>query len=166
MKRISALELVGKTILDVDLYNINGELLYPVGTQLNPSLVMQMNYMQLFIQPEKKKTKLIDDDYELVGEPEIKSIIPDDVTENLVGNTKKILYDALDGKKPDINICEATRDIILDEVTDKLDKAECIGQLRVFDHYTYSHTVNVSSMCSALGIMLGFSEEDLIGLAA
>ncbi len=165
MKRISALELVGKTILDVDLYNINGELLYPVGTQLNPSLVMQMNYMQLFIQPEKKKTKLIDDDYELVGEPEIKSIIPDDVTENLVGNTKKILYDALDGKKPDINICEATRDIILDEVTDKLDKAECIGQLRVFDHYTYSHTVNVSSMCSALGIMLGFSEEDLKKLA-
>ena len=165
MKRISALELVGKTILDVDLYNINGELLYPVGTQLNPSLVMQMNYMQLFIKPEKKKTRLIDEDYKLEGEPEIKSIIPDDITENLVGNTKKILYDALDGKKPDINLCEATRDIILDEVSSKLEKADCIGQLRVFDHYTYSHTVNVSSMCSALGIMLGFGEEDLKKLA-
>ena len=165
MKRISALELVGKTILDVDLYNINGELLYPVGTQLNPSLVMQMNYMQLFIKPEKKKTRLIDEDYKLEGEPEIKSIIPDDITENLVSNTKKILYDALDGKKPDINLCEATRDIILDEVSSKLEKADCIGQLRVFDHYTYSHTVNVSSMCSALGIMLGFGEEDLKKLA-
>lgn len=165
MKRISALELVGKTILDVDIYNIDGQLLYPAGTQLNPSLVMQMNYMQLFIKPQQKQSRLLDEDLALLDEPEIKSIIPDEVTENLVGNTKKILYDVLDGKKPDISVCEATRDIILNEVSDKLDKADCIGQLRVFDHYTYSHTVNVSSMCSALGIMLGFGEEDLKKLA-
>lgn len=165
MKRISALELVGKNILDMDLYNAEGEILYRAGTPLNPSIVMQMNYMQLFIKPENKGSKLVDDDMELVGEPEIKSIISEEITSNLVDNTKKILYDALDGKKPDINVCEATRDIILDEVSDKLEKAECIGQLRVFDHYTYSHTINVSSMCSALGIMLGFSEEDLKKLA-
>ena len=161
MKRISALELVGKNILDIDLYNANGEILYRAGTPLTPSLVMQMNYLQLFIKNEQVASKLVDDYMELVGEPEIKSIISEDITSNLVDNTKKILYDALDGKKPDINVCVATRDIILDEVSDKLEKAECIGQLRVFDHYTYSHTINVSSMCSALGIMLGFGEEDL-----
>ena len=165
MKRISALELVGKNILDMDLYNADGEILYRAGTTLTPSMVMQMNYMQLFIKPETRSSKLVDDDLELVGEPEIKSIISEEITSNLVDNTKKILYDALDGKKPDINVCEATRDIILDEVSDKLEKAECIGQLRVFDHYTYSHTINVSSMCSALGIMLGFGEEDLKKLA-
>ncbi len=165
MIRISALELVGKNILDIDLYNANGEILYRAGTPLTPSLVMQMNYMQLFIKYDKSNSRFVDDEYELVGEPEIKSIISEDITENLVDNTKKILYDAMDGKKPDINVCEATRDIILDEVNDKLEKAECIGQLRIFDHYTYSHTVNVSSMCSALGIILGFSENDLKKLA-
>lgn len=165
MKRISALELVGKTILDVNLYNADGELLYCIGTSLNPSLIMQMNYMQLFVKPGNKNNRLIDEDYILTDGSEIKSIIPDDIADNLVDNTKRILYQVLDGKKPDINLCEATRDIILDEVTDKIDKAECIGQLRIFDHYTYSHTINVSSMCSALGLMLDFSDAELKKLA-
>ncbi|MCQ2957816.1 MAG: HD-GYP domain-containing protein [Candidatus Gastranaerophilales bacterium] len=160
MRRISALELVGKTVLDFDLYNAQGEIVYPFGTPLNSNLVMQMNYMQLFIKPESRQSRFLDENKPL-GTPEIKSIIPDDVTENLVDNTKKILYDVLDGKTPNVNVCEATRDIILDEVNDKLEKAECIGQLRVFDHYTYSHTINVSSMCAALGLVLKFSDEDM-----
>ena len=57
--------------------------------------------------------QFMEDDYELTGEPEIKSIIPDNITENLVGNTKRILYDVLDGKTPDANVCNVTRDIIL-----------------------------------------------------
>jgi len=165
MKRITALELVGKTILDTDLYNAKGEIVYPIGTKLTPSLVMQMNYMQLYIKPLVTRNRLVEDDYELTGEPEIKSIIPDNITENLVGNTKRILYDVLDGKTPDANVCNVTRDIILDQVQDKIEKVDCIGQLRIFDHYTYSHTVNVSAMCSALGIILGFDAEQLKTLA-
>jgi len=165
MKRITALELAGKTILDVNLYNTKGELIYPIGTRLTPSLVMQMNYMQLYIKPEIMKTRLIDEDYELTTKAEIRSVIPEDVTENLVDNTKKILYEVLDGAVPNMNVCTVTRDIILDQVQDKIDKVECIGQLRVFDHYTYSHTINVSSMCSALGILLGLKEEELKVLA-
>ena len=161
MKRIAALELVGKTVLDINLYNAKGEIIYPVGTKLNPSLVMQMNYMQLYIKEEVKKTRLVEEDMQLVGEPEVKSIISDEITEKLIDNTKKILYDVFDGKTPDKNVCNATRDVILDEVTEKIDKADCIGQLRIFDHYTYSHTINVSSMCAALGCILKFSEEDL-----
>ncbi len=161
MKRISALELVGKTILDFDLFNAKGELVYPVGTQLNPSLVMQMNYMQLYVKPELKRSRFLDDDLPLIGEPEIKSIIPAEITERLLDNTKKILYDVFDGKTPDISVCEATRDVIIDEIKDKIDDVDCIGQLRIFDHYTYSHTINVSSMCAALGCILNFNDDDL-----
>ncbi|MDD3593950.1 MAG: HD-GYP domain-containing protein [Candidatus Gastranaerophilales bacterium] len=165
MRRISPLELVGKTILDVDIYDENGVVIYPMGLKLNPNIIMQMNYKQLFIKPVAKRGRLLEDDMELIGEPEIKSIIPQSITDNLVDNTKKILYKILDQKTPDMSVCEATRDIIVDEISDKLDKAECMGQLRVFDHYTYSHTINVSSMATALGMMLNFSEEDIKDLA-
>ena len=165
LKRFSPLELVGKTALDFDIMDAKGKVLYAAGTKLNPNIIMKMNQQQLFAEPPEEKIRFLDDEFELSGNPEIKSIISDDIAEGLIENTKKILYAVFDQKTPEISVCEETRDIILNEVSDKLEKADCIGRLRVYDHYTYSHTVNVSAMASALGMMLSFDENSLKDLA-
>ncbi|MCK7481203.1 MAG: HD domain-containing protein [Candidatus Moduliflexus flocculans] len=64
-----------------------------------------------------------------------------------------------------MSACETMRDTIVDEVASKVEKIDCIGQLRIFDEYTFSHILNVSSMSVALGLLLGLKEQDISSLA-
>jgi len=167
MQRIIPLELVGKDKLEYDLYDENGQLLFAKGHPLDTGLLLRLNCKKVY----KKLDDVIDNiqDKNIIVKTEqqakIESIISKTATETLVTNTKKILKEVMKSGSADTSVCEATRDIILDEVSDKIEKIDCIGQLRVFDEYTFSHTVNVSTMSSALGFTLGFDEEDLKDLA-
>lgn len=162
MRKILPLELAGKDKLNYDLYDESGNVLYNRGEELSPSLLMQLNFKQVFKREESDEITV---PTRIKEGKEFTSAISEVATESLLKNTKEIVKKAFEGGEPDISVCEASRDIILDEVSDKIEKIDCIGQLRVFDEYTFSHTVNVSSMCSALGLTLGFSEQDLKDLA-
>lgn len=163
MKRIIPLELIGQNSLNYNLYDENKNILYRSGEPLTPPTLMMLNTKMVFIDEGEAKNAKIPVSY---GEnEEIKSIMSEKATSYLLDNTKKIIKDLKDGKTPEVSVAEATRDVVLDEVSDKFEKIECIGQLRIFDEYTYSHTVNVSSICTALGMALGFDDEELKDLA-
>ncbi|MDD3150119.1 MAG: HD-GYP domain-containing protein [Candidatus Gastranaerophilales bacterium] len=156
-EQVNPLELIGFESLDFDLFDGNNKKIYHNGTSLTPDFLMKLNFKKIY----KNITNSTADDFE----PEFESLISQTATEELIKNTRKIIQRTYDGKSPDTSICERARDTIVEEVGEKLEKIECIGQLRVYDEYTFSHTVNVSSMCSALAFQLGYSEKDIKDLA-
>lgn len=183
MRRINPLELVGQETIAFDLYDENGKVIYPSGTSLSPNDIMMLQYKKVYKKEEKTKTsenKLINvqDDHvfneksiaetdkrKSFKKSELKSVISEKATEYLVQSTKNILQEVIDGKTPDTSACTAVRDIVLNEVSDKLEKIECIGQLRVFDEYTFSHTINVSTISSALALTMKLSEKEIEDLS-
>lgn len=162
MKRINPLELVGNESLDYDLYDENGNTLFKAGEKLTPEFIMMLNYKKVFKDdiPTTKPALSYNPD-----EISIKSIIPAKTAEFLVGNAKKILGDISDGVVPSTALCENTGNAIIEEVADKIQEIKYIGELRIYDEYTFSHTVNVSSLCSALAMKLNLTEKETKDLA-
>ena len=166
MRRIIPLELVGSEKLDFDLYDEKGEIIYKSGDKLTPNFLMMLNYKKVYRKSEPVsldfETKNIDTPKETIG---YKSLISQTATTSLIKNARQVLKATFNKDRPAIAVCNATRDIIVEEVGSNIEKIECISQLRIFDEYTFSHTINVSSMSTALGIVLGFNEIDISDLA-
>jgi putative nucleotidyltransferase with HDIG domain len=120
---------------------------------------MKLNYKKIFM--EERRAVSITEESPLLIAPEgfkHQPVLTEKTAKILVSNTKKILTKVYDGEPPELSVCTEAANIIIDEVGSKLDKIDCISQLRIFDEYTYSHTVNVSTMNAALGMILGFDE--------
>ncbi|EKE04527.1 MAG: hypothetical protein ACD_20C00052G0002 [uncultured bacterium] len=166
MRRIIPLELVGSEKLDFDLYDEKGEIIYKSGDELTPNFLMMLSYKKVYRKSEPVsldfETKNIDTPKETI---EYKSLISQTATTSLIKNARQVLKATFNKDRPAIAVCNATRDIIVEEVGSNIEKIECISQLRIFDEYTFSHTINVSSMSTALGIVLGFNETDISDLA-
>ena len=168
MRRINPLELVGNEKFDFDLYDDKEEIVYRNGDPLTPDVLIKLNHKKIFV-----KELITDESFDF--EPANKSknpvifthkpLISEDATKNLVKNAKTILKKAYNNEKPDTSVFIETTDIILEEVNKNLEKIDCISQLRIFDEYTFSHTINVSTMSSALGITLKLQEHEIKELA-
>jgi len=153
MRPILSLELVGNDKLDFDLYNDKGQLVYKKGESLTPGLLIRLcNEIKVFVKENQEILKH-------------KSVIPDQVAKTLVSISKNILKKIHANEKPDLAGCNEATEIILEEVSNNLEKIDCISQLKIFDEYTFSHTVNVSAMSTAMGITLGLYENELKELA-
>jgi len=152
MRRIISLELAGTDYLECDLYDIRGELIHEKGKLLTPNLLIQLCHIPVYVVDTKKELKH-------------KSIIPDKVAKVLVDISRNFLKKLSLNQKPDFESCKEAADIIYEEVNSKIDEIDCISQLKVFDEYTFSHTINVSTMSSAIGITLGMEEDALKELA-
>lgn len=162
MKKISSLEFAGCEEFEFDIYDEDQNIIHKKGAQITPGLLLQLNYKEIY---KKDATKITANVKTTKAAPPPASVISEIATKSLLSNTRKILQNIMDDKQPDVSVCESTRDIVLDEVSEKIQKIDCIGQLRIFDEYTFSHTVNVSSMSSALGLILKLSEKELQDLA-
>jgi len=153
MRPILSLELVGNDKLDFDLYDDKGKLICSKGEILTPGLLIRLcNEIKVFI---KESQELFKHD----------PLISDQVAEMLVNISKNILKKIYANEKPDLAGCNEATDIIIEEVSNNLEKIDCISQLKIFDEYIFSHTVNVSAMSTALGITLGLYENELKELA-
>ena len=166
MQKVVILEYVGQESLPFDLYNSFREIVYQKGTPITPSMILQFSTNNVYrtdtedlLVSEVSKAK-----YNTKKE-NLTAIYSQEIADYLIDNTKKILHKIENGEIPDKGLCEATRDIILDEVSAKIDQVESIHQLRVVDEYTFSHGVNVSSICSALAFKFDFNEKDTQDLA-
>lgn len=178
MQRVVILEYADKESLDFDLYNSFRDIVYKKGEPLTPELLLKFSVTNIYRaegdeeplvssatkakQEEKQRLKQ-GGAPGLIKTPE-EDLIPvytNAIAEHLVGNTKQIIQKLEQGEMPDMSVCEATRDIVIDEITSKIDQVESISQLRIIDDYTFAHAVNVSSICSALALKLDFSENDI-----
>ena len=162
MHRIIPQELVGFKKLNYDIYDDKGNIVYKKGAMLTPNALLSLTQMKIYRMDSEFSFDF--DEKNLIKHSlnqEFKSVISEKATESLLKSTRQILKATAEGVTPDISVCSEARDTIIEEVGNKLDKIECIGQLRIFDEYTFSHTLNVSTICSAIGLTLKLSENDI-----
>lgn len=179
MIKVNVKDLEGVKILEYDLYTENGRLIFPRGTEMTPGKVLQLSYVRLYRKEEEGETA------PTAPEPEqpkiepvivVKDQIPEDppdfdtkisreVKVELLSSTREFLKDIETGKSPDLAVCELTRDKLVEEVANKVDQVDYLGQLRMFDEYTYSHNVNVSALSVALGLKVGLKPHHIKDLA-
>lgn len=155
------MELVGKSALEFDLYDGKGKLLYKKGETLSADTLLKLNYINIYRKTEgvAPKPKPV----EVYSRP--KPLIAEKTGNLLIKGSRGIFDGTFNGEALKYNECAEVSGIILNEVTEKYEKFHSVEQLRVFDEYTYSHNVNVSSISVLLGIKLGLKEPELEELA-
>ncbi|OGI04495.1 MAG: hypothetical protein A2Y25_06060 [Candidatus Melainabacteria bacterium GWF2_37_15] len=175
MRRVIALELVGLKKLDCDLYNEEGSIIYNKGTEFTPEIFMMLTHSKIFkrdeehlvlpASPIESQKLIIGKDYEILEKKpqpsEFKSIIDEDKKENLIKGVKDVLQCAVEKTPVKIQTCIEATEIILDEVSNKLEKINNLNELRIHDYYTFSHNINVAIISAIIGKELGFSESKL-----
>ena len=162
MRQIYPLELAGNFRLDYDIYDEKGDIVYKSGEELTPSLLMRLNYKKLFVKENRTSEASV---VKKIPHQKHSSVISEKATKILLSNTKSIMKKIYENETPDVHEYEDATDIILEEVGSKLENIDCISQLRIFDEYTFSHTVNVSSMASALAMVLELGDKQIKELA-
>jgi putative nucleotidyltransferase with HDIG domain len=178
MRRVIALELVGLKKLDCDLYDEFGRIIYNKGTNFTPEILMKLSHSNIFKRDEEhlcieKQQKsefesLKTIKYEQSSEPqmteeksEFKSVIDQKRKDFLIKGIKEILQNVKDNTPIGIRTCILATKTILDEIYEKFYVISNIGELRVNDYYTYSHSVNVAIISAVIGKELGFNEDKL-----
>lgn len=163
MKKIVIFEYTGQTSLDFDIYNSFGNIVYKKNEPLTPELMLKLSMSNIYkadgdeplssnVQQKPKTPK---------KENTLTSAYAKEIADYLMDNTKKILHQVENGEIPDNSVCEATRKIIIDEIESKIDEVESIHQFRIIDDYTFSHAINVSSLCAAIAMKFDFSEKEI-----
>jgi putative nucleotidyltransferase with HDIG domain len=156
MRRIIPLELVGQDSLSFDIYNENGDFLYPKGELLTPKLLIQLCHIKIYARDENQEEQRIS---------KYKSVISEQVSKTLVNFSKNLINIVIENKSPDNNVYNEACDIISEEVSRLIEKIECASQLKIVDEYMFSHMVNVSALSCAIGIILGFDNEEVKEIA-
>lgn len=171
-------------VLDNDLYTENGKLICKKGTPLTPGRILQLSYVKLYSkeegteEPDSSKDEVTEEiikqpieisvtlQEEIPLEPiDMDSKISPETRMAVLKSTRDFLKYIELGITPDIAICELISERLVEEVANKIDEINYLGQLRVFDEYTYSHNVNVSALCVALGLKIGLKNQDVLDLA-
>lgn len=182
MQKVIPLEFVDKESLDYNLYDKIDRIIYKKNTPITPEIMLMLLCQEVYREPIKlpdgNMEKLVEDDEpkviiekapEIIPQPPkvfMEAVIATDVANELVGNLKEVLDNFENGNgSPNLAVCEATRELIVDQVKQNITKIKSMEQLRIIDEYSYSHAINVSLMSTALAIKLGFSERDIQDLA-
>jgi len=172
MRRVIALELVGLQKLDCDLYNEGGKIIYEKGTAFTPELLMKLSHAKIFKRDEqdyaeektvmtleKKEAATTPEPQNIPEKAEYKTILNAEKVEKLINNVKQILKAIEEGIPPKASICMEATKSICEEVYEKCDKVSNIGQLRIHDYYTYTHSINTSVISAIIGREMGFHED-------
>lgn len=178
MIRVNVKDLEGLKTLEFDLYTENGRMICPRGSSLTPGKILQLSYTKLYRKegtPDPKREEetpveapppqVIISEEPLEEPPGFDSKIDVEVKKTVLTVTRSFVDDVFAGRTPEVAACELARDNIVAEVTNKIEEVEYLGQLRMFDEYTYSHNVNVSALSVALGLKIGLREKDIKDLA-
>jgi len=95
---------------------------------------------------------------------EFQSILPEENKYSLVHSAKKLIIETKEGKPFDVMKCEALSNTIIHEVFDNLKNTSSVCNLRVLDQYTFSHFLNVCTICASIGLSFNFSDKALENL--
>lgn len=174
--------------LPFDLYDANGEKMLPAGVILSAKDLGALKQFGLFRYPVQKpiieeghefpclenNTGLSDAEMlrrqylEKEQEDALPSLFGETISTHFLPSMQYFFQNLRRGATPDIALCEITRDKLIAEITTKFDQVHQLTQLRVRDHFTYSHTMDVSAISIALAIKAGFEPKEVreIGLAA
>lgn len=180
MIRVSIKDLEGLKILEYDLYTESGKLVFSRGMPLDPGRILQLSYAKVYrneedidtsqveekpVMESEEVTAILEEDRILETPSDFDSKISEEVRVEVLTSTRSFIKDIESGMTPDMAICVVASDKLVKEVANKIEEVDYLGQLRMFDEYTYSHNVNVSALSVALGLKIGLSQSQIKILA-
>jgi HD-GYP domain-containing protein (c-di-GMP phosphodiesterase class II) len=147
----------GMTLGD-NLYNNYGDLMLAKGTVLTQEYVKSIERLQY-------NGVYIDDD--ISKDIQIINIISDSVRAQTVKSIKDVFIHCEKGSpeaKPDLRNAKILIENIVDEIFSNRHLMVNMIDMKVFDDYTYYHSVNVAVLSIVLGVALKMDREELCNL--
>lgn len=145
-------------ILGDNLYNNSGELMLSCGVTLNGDYlrsIQRLRYNGIYI----------DDD--LSRDIPVLNLISETVKAQTVKGIKEIFIHADHGRVPKKKSIENAKkhiESIVDQIFQQKNLMVNIIDMKVFDDYTYYHSVNVAVLSIVIGVALGMEKEELCNL--
>jgi HD-GYP domain-containing protein (c-di-GMP phosphodiesterase class II) len=138
-----------------NLYGLNNELMLAAGQKLTNVEILRINYL-------KFQGIYIED--KLSEDIEVEDIIDASLKNKAVKSIKDVFEQTKDGRPSKDCHLKETIEKIIDEIWVKPDVIYNMIDLKVFDDYTYYHSVNVFVLSVIIGISLGLKKDDLYNL--
>ncbi len=145
-------------IVGDNLFNEQGDLMLSAGTVLTDEYVTsieRMRYNGIFVDDNISK------DLAIIN------VVSDRVRSQTVKGIKNVFVDLGKGGKPTKQTISALRtgvEQIVDEICSNRNLMVNMVDMKVFDDYTYYHSVNVAVLSIVLGVALGMEKEELCNL--
>lgn len=148
---------LGKTI-----FNQNGEVLLHKGTELKPGYLQKIEHLGF-------NGIYIDD--EISNDIELESVVSDEVRNKTVKGVKDIYLTIENGKNIDEKKISETNlliENIIDDILANKNMMVNMMDLKIFDDYTFFHSVNVTVLSIVVGVAMGLNRLDLhkLGMGA
>jgi len=139
------------------LYGRNNELLLAYGMLLNQNYINGIKKLQY-------PGVYINDD--ISRDIEVVNVISDNLRNETINGIKKIFVKAENGVNQTAKESDIKNQIgsIVDELLENRGMMVNMIDLRCFDNYTYSHSVNVAVFSIIMGIAMGLNKEELVKL--
>lgn len=159
MRYISVENLREGMVLGKTLFGQRGEMLLMQDSYIKKEYVKRiraLGYAGIYIKDKLSEGVIVDD----IIKPELKN--------NTIRKLKDIYLSTEEGNKPKLNA--SVKDVqkmitsIVDDVIENKDVMINMIDLKVFDDYTYYHSVNVAVLAIATGIGVGLNRDTLNAL--
>lgn len=162
---VSIEEIARHSIAPYTIYDKELNIICYKGIVLTPKMVAMLSQQQLYRNAQKQKDGTSTPS--AVGyKSNLISKISKETTSFLIGMTKEFMSSIESAIKPPQENFNTARDLILDEVKKHIDHIQNIGELRInYQDYDLSHSINVSTLSTALAIKLNYNDEQLKELA-
>ncbi len=145
--------------LGKSIYNASGDMLLREGTEVLPVYVDRLKSLGV-------NGVYIDDG--LSADIEIQNVISDEVRNKAVQGVKKILTHSVNdnpgNKKAAIDQAKTIVEEIIADILRNSSIMVNMVDLKVFDEYTYYHSVNVAVLSAVVGAAIGMNKNDLFAL--
>jgi len=145
---------LGKT-----LYNASGEMLLSEGKEIIPPYIERLQQLRI-------NGVYIDDS--ISEDIEIRNVVSDEVRNKAVQGVRNILTHAINDNSADKTAAIVQAKEIVESIMAEILKNGNLMinmvDLKVFDEYTYYHSVNVAVLSSVVGVAIGMNHKDLFAL--
>lgn len=159
MQRVPINELQPGMIAAKNIYNAESNLLLAAGQRLTSSHIFRL---------ESQKVGSVYIHNNLLGDTEIPEILQEEMRISSVGEVKKTFSRCKAGENNEISGLQQVVGTILDEVMTNRNVMIQLTDIRLYDDYTFAHSVNVCVLSMMLGAALGYSKPKLqeVGMGA
>jgi HD-GYP domain-containing protein (c-di-GMP phosphodiesterase class II) len=146
-------------ILGKSIYNASGEMLLCEGKEVIPLYIERLHQLGI-------NGVYIDDS--ISEDIEIQNVISDEVRIKAVQGIKKILVhsvnDNASAKMAAVDQAKQLVEEIMAQILKNRNLMVNMVDLKVFDEYTYYHSVNVAVLSTVVGVAIGMNQRDLLAL--
>ncbi len=146
-------------ILGKSIYNASGEMLLIAGKEVIPLYIERLHMLGI-------NGVYIDDS--ISADIDIQNVVSDEVRIKAVQGVKKILVhsvnDNASAKAAAVDQAKQIVEQIMADILNNRNLMVNMVDLKVFDEYTYYHSVNVAVLSTVIGVAIGMNPRDLFSL--